>query len=106
MVTSIAGFAKSCAEVTDEMVDEALESAEELEVGGRDSQRFILKGDEKNEKSSDDQKGDDQTGGQSIDATIVPLEDNFSLFIKMTGPTETVKEQHDALTSFLKSIEL
>tara|TARA_R110002049_G_scaffold2750_8_gene22283 strand:+ start:236141 stop:237235 length:1095 start_codon:yes stop_codon:yes gene_type:complete len=107
------------ANVTDEMVDQAMESADNINVSGRDAQRFILTGDAlPGDASGDDQDSDaDESDnpsdtaasgpqpGQSIDATIVPLEDNFSLFIKMTGPTETVTQQHDALTSFLESLE-
>jgi hypothetical protein len=77
--------------VPDETIDDALADAEKIRVDRRDAQRFILRGD---------------PDGDAIDATIVPLEDDFSLFIKMIGPTETVQEQYDAMTSFLTSLEI
>ena len=88
------------AEVNDEIVDLAMKNAKNLEVGGRDAQRFILEGDGASEADRDG-----GPSGQSIDATIVPLEETFSLFIKMTGPTKTVNDQHDALTAYLESLE-
>lgn len=75
-------------------VDEALESAEKLTVAGRDAQRFILQPKDK----SDDQ-------ASSIDATIVPLENDFSLFIKMVGPADVIADQDEAMRSFLKSLK-
>ena len=78
--------------VPDEVVDRALEEAETVEVDGRQAQRFLLQGDE-GENSS------------AIDATIVPLEEGFSLFVKMTGPSTTVTSQSDQMASFLKSLQ-
>jgi len=80
--------------VSDEVVDKAIEDAEKIAVDGKESQRFILEGEESDGKTT------------SIDATIVPLGDGFSLFIKMTGPAETVADQYEATTSFIKSLKL
>ena len=77
----------------DEIVDKALADAQQLEVDGRPAQRFFLTG-------ADGQSGD------AIDATIIPLEDGISLFVKMTGPVQTVTEQSEAIASFLNSLEL
>jgi len=41
----------------------------------------------------------------SIDATIVPLENDFSLFIKMVGPADVIADQDEAMRSFLKSLK-
>ncbi len=79
--------------VTDEVVDQAMKDAEKVEIDGRESQRFLLLGENPEE-------------GTAIDATIVPLEQGFSLFIKMTGPASTVKAESDAVKKFLKSIRL
>jgi hypothetical protein len=79
--------------VPDEVVDEALAEAEQLEVDGRPAQRFLL-------------FAEDATSGDAIDATIIPLSDGFSLFVKMSGPAETVAEQAEAIASFLKSLKL
>lgn len=76
-------------------VDQALESAEKLTVAGRDAQRFIL---HPKDKSEDNQ-------ASSIDATIVPLENDFSLFIKMVGPSDVIADQDEAMRSFLKSLQ-
>ncbi|WP_338020175.1 hypothetical protein [Rhodopirellula sp. P2] len=81
-------------------VDQALESAEKLTVAGRDAQRFILHPKAK----SDDSKSDDNQAS-SIDATIVPLENDFSLFIKMVGPADVIADQDEAMRSFLKSLK-
>ena len=75
-----------------EVVDQALTDAQKIDVDGRSAQRFIL-------------SGDDASSGTIIDATIVPLEDGFSLFIKMTGPAETVSQQSDNIATFLESLE-
>ncbi|TWU36525.1 hypothetical protein Q31b_48060 [Novipirellula aureliae] len=80
--------------VSDETVDKMIEDAEKIVVDGKESQRFILEGEESDGKTT------------SIDATIVPLEDGFSLFIKMTGPAETVADQYEATTSFIQSLKL
>ncbi|WP_236622138.1 hypothetical protein [Novipirellula maiorica] len=79
--------------VADEVVDKALEDAEKVKVDGRDAQRFLL-------------LGSDPDAGTAIDATIVPLDEGFSLFIKMTGPAKTVTAESEAIKSFLESIQL
>ena len=76
-----------------DVVDNALAKAQALEVDGRPAQRFFL-------------AGEDATSGEAIDATIIPLENGMSLFVKMTGPAQTVTDQADAIASFLKSLEL
>jgi hypothetical protein len=80
-------------EVTDAEVDQALAEATEVTVSGLPGQRYVLIGDE-----------------QSIDATIVPLpgsgENSISLFIKMTGPSQTVADQNEAVATFLDSVKL
>ncbi|TWT76811.1 hypothetical protein CA13_73100 [Planctomycetes bacterium CA13] len=78
--------------VSDEVVDEAIKNAEIIQVDGRESQRFML-------------MGDDPENGTAIDATIVPLENNFSLFIKMTGPAKTVIDQADNTKAFIESVK-
>jgi len=83
-------------DVSEEIVDEAMKEAETIEVAGRQAQRFALIGDEA--VSSEQVQ-------QAIDAIIVPLEPGFSLFIKMTGPASTVTAQHEAMTSFLETLE-
>ncbi|MDB4338608.1 hypothetical protein OAA19_00710 [Rubripirellula sp.] len=80
-------------EVADTVIDEALADAEKIEVDGRAAQRFLMGG----------SPGPD---AKMIDATIVPLADEQSLFIKMTGPTETVKSQSKQVVSFLQSLRL
>tara|TARA_R110002073_G_scaffold65408_13_gene163391 strand:- start:17368 stop:18552 length:1185 start_codon:yes stop_codon:yes gene_type:complete len=79
--------------VADEVVDKALQDAEKVKVDGRDGQRFLL-------------LGTDPEAGTAIDATIVPLDEGFSLFIKMTGPAKTVTAESEAIKSFLESIKL
>lgn len=77
----------------DAAVDEALEAGQDVEVAGRKGQRFFL--------TSEESKS-----GTAIDATIVPMDGGMSLFVKMTGPEDVVAEQSDAITSFLKSLQL
>ena len=79
--------------VEDEVVDKALENAKKIDVDGRASQRFLL-------------TGTDPKTGTAIDATIVPLDDGFSMFIKMTGPAEIVTDQSDEIEAFLNSLKL
>jgi hypothetical protein len=76
-----------------EVVDAAMEAAQKVSVDGRDGQRFFL-------------TGDGQGDGTAIDATIVPMGDGFSLFIKMTGPEATLKEESQRIADFIKSIKL
>ncbi len=80
-------------DVPDEVVDKALADAQKIAVDGRPGQRFIL-------------TGDDASSGTAIDATIVPLEEGISLFIKMTGPAKVVAEQSEDVASFLESLKL
>ena len=53
----------------DDIVDKAIEDAKEMQVSGRDAQRFVL-------------TGDDPEKGTAIDATIVPMEGGVNMFIK------------------------
>jgi hypothetical protein len=80
-------------DVPDEVVDQALSDAESVDVDGRQGQRFLL-------------TGEDPESGTTIDATVVPIDGGTILFVKMTGPAETVTEQSDAIASFLDSLEL
>ena len=80
-------------QVPAEVVDRALADAEQLKVDGRPAQRFFL-------------SGEDSASGDAIDATIIPLDNGVSLFVKMTGPAETVSSQSDAIASFLNSLQL
>jgi hypothetical protein len=80
-------------DVPDEVVDQALADAQDVDVDGRTGQRFLL-------------TGEDANSGTVIDATIVPIDENTSLFVKMTGPAETVTKESDAIASFLQSLEL
>jgi hypothetical protein len=77
----------------DELVDQALQDGQKVEVDGREGQRFLLM--DKN-----------ATEGTAIDATIVPIDGGMNLFVKMTGPAKTVMEQSDAIASFLRSLKL
>jgi len=79
--------------VADEVVEKAMQDAEKIKVDGRDAQRYLL-------------LGTDPESGTAIDATIVPLDEGFSLFIKMTGPAKTVTAESEAIKSFLESIKL
>lgn len=78
-----------------DVVDTALQDAERLQVGGHDAQRFHLTAGDKTTPES-----------QAIDATIVPLEGGMSLFIKATGPAETLVQQRAAIGEFLTSLRL
>lgn len=80
-------------DVPDEVVDQAMADAQAVDVDGRQGQRFLL-------------TGEDPESGTAIDATVVPMDDGMSLFVKMTGPAKTVLEQSDAIASFLSSLEL
>ncbi len=82
--------------VADEVVDQALENAQDVTVAGKPGKRFLLLGEE------------DAAPRLAIDATIVPLgtDGASSLFIKMTGPAKTVENQVDAITLFLKTLKL
>jgi len=117
--------------VRDEEVDAALEAAEKFEINGRSAQRFVLmppgvaKGSEADEEdaaeedTAKEEESEDKTDDASedkiahspaparsaIDATIVPLKEGFSMFIKMSGPAETVRTQTKQMKQFLESIE-
>ena len=77
----------------EEVVDAAMKAAKDVTVDGRDGKRFIL-------------SGEDEDKGTAIDATIVPIDGGMSLFVKMTGPIETLKEQTEKIDAFLESIKL
>lgn len=78
--------------VDDELLDKVIDEAQEVTVDGRRGQRFLLPG-----------SGDKPS---AIDATIVPLEEGRSLFIKMTGDAQTVAEHSDELGQFLESFQM
>ena len=78
----------------EEVVDAAMKAAEDINVDGREGKRFFLSGD------------DDLEDGNAIDATIAPMEGGMSLFVKMTGPAKTLKEESRRITEFLESIKL
>ncbi len=78
-----------------EVVDAAMEAAEQLTVSGRDARRYYLS----------DGKGD-ESAGQMIDATIIPMSNEVSMFIKATGPAKTLLEQREAIASFLQSLQI
>ncbi len=103
--------------VPDKEVDEALENAEKLEVSGHEGQRFVLipptlksapDDDAKDDNSPDEESEEPQDspagGGTAIDATIIPMDNGFSLFVKMTGPVEVVQAQTEQMRAFLKSL--
>lgn len=74
----------------DAEVDEVMNAAEDVEVDDMTGKRFLLTGDD-----------DD---GVAIDAVMLPMENDFSMFIKMTGPKPTVMQERDAMSSFLDSL--
>ncbi len=78
-----------------EVVDEALQDAQQLRVSGHEAQRFFLTA-----------GSDSAADAEAIDATIVPLESGMSLFIKATGPQTTLVEQRAAIAQFLESLKL
>lgn len=78
--------------VTEEQVDTVISKASPVTVDGIESQRFYMTG-----------TGEPQ---QAIDATIVPLGEGFSLFIKMTGDAETVAAESERIQQFLDSLKL
>ena len=81
--------------VADEVIDQALKDAQKVTVAGLVGKRFLL-------------TGEDPAKGTAIDATIVPLgpDGNMNLFVKMTGPVQTVVKESDAIASFLSSLKL
>lgn len=74
------------------IVDQAISDGRAMTVDGRDAQRFYLSGDDES--------------GTAIDATVVNLDDGFSLFVKMTGPAATVSDQRDRIGAFLDSMKI
>lgn len=78
--------------VTDEQVDTVISGAAMVTVDGIESQRFLMSG-----------SGEPL---QAIDATIVPLAEGFSLFIKMTGDADTVAAESERIQKFLDSLKL
>lgn len=86
-------------EPSPEAVDRILGDAESRTVAGRDAQRFVMT------KTLIDSEAEADPSDPAIDATIVPLGDGMSLFIKLTGPTEVLSEQSEALSQFMDSLK-
>lgn len=78
--------------VDEAVVDKVMADAVSMEVAGRQAQRFVIVG-----------SGD---APQSIDATLVTLEPELHLFVKMTGDAQTVAEQSSNVETFLNSLQL
>ena len=78
-------------EAPDELVDQSIAESIQIQVDGREAQRFLL-------------RSDAEQVDMCIDATIVPLGDQQSVFIKMTGPSQTVEAQGDKIRDFLESL--
>ena len=76
----------------DKVVDKALEDAKKLDVSDRPAQRFVL-------------TDPDNDSGTAIDATIVPMEGGRSMFIKMTGPIDTINDHSEELGTFLELLK-
>lgn len=114
----------SKAAVPPEEVDAAFANAQKLEVSGRPAQRFVLmppddtKNDGENDGENDGKNASEKEDAEgavdanaadvaasAIDGTVVPLSDDFAMFIKMTGPAETIRQQSEQMKSFLESIE-
>ncbi|MEM0927117.1 MAG: hypothetical protein AAGJ83_13830 [Planctomycetota bacterium] len=74
----------------DDAVDSLLENAIDVEVSDQAAQRFIIVKDD---------------AEIAIDGTVVPLESGQSVFIKMTGPPDVVREQRNAMAAFLESLQ-
>ena len=85
--------------VPDEDVDAAFEDAEKMDISGRPAQRFVLL------PPKEESATDSSEGATAIDGTMVPLSDDFAMFIKMTGPVETVQQQSEQMKSFLESLQ-
>lgn len=80
----------------DDVVDAAMDTAEIISVSGREAFRYVL----------DDGRPDGAEDKEMTDATIVPLGDGFSMFIKARGPAQTIQGQHAAIGQFLQSLRL
>lgn len=78
--------------VDEALLDQVIEDAQAVTVDGRPGKRFLLPG--------------SGAPPMATDATIVPLGDGFSMFIKLTGDARTVAEQSDNVTQFLNSLKL
>jgi hypothetical protein len=78
-----------------EVVSKALEAAETIKVSGREAKRYYLAG-----------EASDEANSQAIDATIIPLGDGMSMFIKATGPPETVQSEKERIGEFISSLQL
>ena len=78
--------------VDEAVVDKVMADAISMEVAGRQAQRFVIVG----------------TGEapQSIDATLVTLEPELHMFVKMTGDAQTVAAQSSNIETFLNSLQL
>lgn len=79
-----------------EIVSKALEAAEDLKVSGRDAKRYYLQGDGESANAE----------AQAIDATIIPIGDGMSMFIKATGPPETLQAEKERIGEFISSLQL
>lgn len=90
--------------VPDEDVDAAFDNAEKLDIDGREAQRFVLLPPSSDSGSDTDADASEASDATAIDGTVVPLTDDFAMFIKMTGPVETVRGQSDQMKSFLESL--
>jgi hypothetical protein len=84
-----------------EVVSKALEAAEDLKVSGRDAKRYYLRAD--GESQASDAKPPE---AQAIDATIIPIGDGMSMFIKATGPPETLESEKERIGEFISSLQL
>jgi hypothetical protein len=79
-----------------DVVSKALEAAEDLKVSGRDAKRYYLRADGEAANAE----------AQAIDATIVPIGDGMSMFIKATGPPETLQSEKERIGEFISSLQL
>ncbi|MEM6692378.1 MAG: hypothetical protein AAF664_23305, partial [Planctomycetota bacterium] len=81
---------------SDDLVEQAMADAIEVNVDGKPGKRFILKG-----------NADSKI---SIDGTLVPpaagSPDQMTLFLKMTGPPGVVDEQFKNVEKFIQSIKV
>ncbi|MEZ6091152.1 MAG: hypothetical protein R3C05_24640 [Pirellulaceae bacterium] len=73
-----------------EEAQEIVDAGEEITVLGTAGKRFRIIGEE---------------SGKAIDVTVVPLRENSSLFIKMSGDTAAVKASEEAFTQFLGTLK-
>ncbi|MGV3483814.1 MAG: hypothetical protein ACO1RT_05305 [Planctomycetaceae bacterium] len=80
---------------TDEVVDKVMDSAETLKLSGREAKRYYLTGEDASAPAA-----------QAIDATIVPMENGMSLFIKATGPPKTIQAEKERIGEFIRSLVL